>query len=713
MRDEKGQLPFDTRLLSEAIIELNICRRNVSIYPREHPAVERSLDRVFEFIQKLFELRDEITLAVAGDVLIVDDFFLDKKNPVYREFALHMNRMNIASVTFITGLTREELYEFHFLLSDEAKDFGPDDVKGRLRERKVAHIRIDFVDYRAFALREGRTETEAFGRHLWDRYVHALLQGTLLTDDVSDAVHDIPPDELAKVINKTASGDLSEESYDRVIISYLKRSMERVFSSAELKRVMDFISGLRPDLKKQFLSSSVNAISRDMESAHEALKGLPVEDVINILAKINEQNVAVPEVLRNLLEKFSEIETGAVEDLTFRGNLIADDVFLSSDVMDLLVGHDFEKFVTRTYQSEIEKIMRFNVSRLAGEGLKELENECSEENMEKAFHALIRELLVSKVVTEEEYRYFIDTLYDQAEEFIGTGQYGAVLKTLGILETNHGEGIFPDLTSGALAHYHTPEFIAQFTDSLRMVGRQAREEAQALCDHYGDEILPALFDALAEEKSQALRSFFISLITHFGPKIVPEAIKRLNDSRWYVKRNMLLILSECDENPGLYALPYCHHENVRVSFEAIKCLLKAGDRHGHPSLRDYMRHESREVVEQAILLSGVYRVKELVPDLLQMLRKKGVSGADFYEKIRVVKALGDIGDARSIPALREVLSMKSILFKGTLDDLKGEIYKTLKKYPFAQVRDLVEAGTTSKNDTIREESLKLKRLGQE
>lgn len=74
MIKKKENLPLDTRLLSDAIIELNISRHNVAIYPRSHPIVEKSLNLAFGYLQKLFELRKEITLAVANDMLIIDDY---------------------------------------------------------------------------------------------------------------------------------------------------------------------------------------------------------------------------------------------------------------------------------------------------------------------------------------------------------------------------------------------------------------------------------------------------------------------------------------------------------------------------------------------------------------------------------------------------------------------------------------------------------------
>ena len=77
--DDTDKIPLDARLLSYAIIELNISRRNVAIYPRDHPSVESSLSNAFKFLNRLFEIRSHITLAVAKDTIIIDKYHLDKK----------------------------------------------------------------------------------------------------------------------------------------------------------------------------------------------------------------------------------------------------------------------------------------------------------------------------------------------------------------------------------------------------------------------------------------------------------------------------------------------------------------------------------------------------------------------------------------------------------------------------------------------------------
>ncbi len=83
--------------------------------------------------------------------------------------------------------------------------------------------------------------------------------------------------------------ELREETYDKVITTYMRRSSQTAFSSQDLKRLMDFINGLKPELKKQFLTSTVRTIATDMDSAYKALGGISIDEVIELLNAINDQ----------------------------------------------------------------------------------------------------------------------------------------------------------------------------------------------------------------------------------------------------------------------------------------------------------------------------------------------------------------------------------------------------------------------------------------
>jgi HEAT repeat protein len=220
------------------------------------------------------------------------------------------------------------------------------------------------------------------------------------------------------------------------------------------------------------------------------------------------------------------------------------------------------------------------------------------------------------------------------------------------------------------------------------MGRELRDDVFMLCDYYGDRIIPALMKALINEESPSVRRFMLNILTGFGEKVIPAVLKGLEDDRWFVKRNMLFILMDCGNEAALKnARPCCDHENPKVSFEAIKCLLKAGDDYGITALRKYLNTESRELVNRAVVLAGAYRVRNVVPDLLRMLSKRALRGSDIEEKIPAVRALGQIGDPRAVGPLNSILSARKFLFKDSLKKLKEEIRSSLRNYSLDEAED--------------------------
>src|SRR5512137_2806071 len=78
---------IDTRALSDLIIELNISRRNSRSYPEGHQIIDASLNKALKTYSDLMSTQEEIIIGVAYDALLVGGVFLEKKNPIYRDFA--------------------------------------------------------------------------------------------------------------------------------------------------------------------------------------------------------------------------------------------------------------------------------------------------------------------------------------------------------------------------------------------------------------------------------------------------------------------------------------------------------------------------------------------------------------------------------------------------------------------------------------------------
>lgn len=709
MADNSANIPPDIRLIGGAVNELIISRRNISIYPRSHPSVDKSLERASGFMLKLFEMRPDITIAVAKDTLIVDDCYLEKKHPAFRELALLLNSMSIAYVTFAAGLTKDEIYAFHLFISSKVSGEPSEELKEKFEALNLTHIRAGFIDYGAFGLAEGASQPAAADASIWERYVFGLLDGTLQAGDVAGGVREIPPDVLARIINKSAAPECGEESCERVVAAYGALPPERGFSGKDLRRLLDFINALRPEVKRQFISSAVRSISRDLDAAYRSLRGISINEIMDLKASINEQDIVVPSALKNLLDSLLRLRWDGTATPFFNGGLLVDDIHVSGGVVNLLKNGRHGKLADSTYGGEIQKLSDYQPETIAGAG-EIWERECSNEAVNRSFNQTILDILQSDIASEEEYRSFLKLIREQCEQFLWTGQYLRILDILKALSSGAEGKRFPGSAARAIGEYYTDEFISSLIDSFRVMGRQMRDEAWRLCDYYGERLISPLLDALISEESQVNRSFFISILKQYGGGIVPEALKKLGDSRWYVKRNMLFILSDCTtQETAPHIRPYCRHENRKVRLEAVKCLLNAGDAHGIQALRDYFHSESGESAEEWISLAGAYRIKEVVPDLIALLKKRGLTGYDWRRKIPVVRALGEIADPRALGPIRDLLGGRSIFSRESAEKFREEVYRTLKKYPPGLTKEFIISGLKSGNTFIREESMRLGR----
>lgn len=683
MTEKTGKQPLDTRLLSDAIIELNISRHNVSVYPKNHPIVEKSLDVSFGYLQKLFELREEITLAVAKDTLIIDDCTIDKQNPIYREFALTLSNMNIAYVKFISGLTRKELYDFHSFLLKNMRNDSSEEIESVFNQYKLEHIKTAFIDYSAFNLVEDKRE-EKQNESLLEKYLAALLEGKPPVKEGSELIYNTPPGKLASLINSTSSNNISGDSYNMLITTYIKSSSTKGINVNELKKLIEFINNLKPELKRQFLASAVSIVSNTIDSVKDSLGEMSVGEVIDLISLMNEQMVTMPKALKNLLDKFADLHSKDFEAPSFNGNTIEDDILLSSDVSTLLNEDNFNEYISDSYHEELQGLSKVTTSKVDPGKKVEIEQELESEYLENAFHEVVLEIISTENYNDmpnEEHELFINILIDEMEGFLETGQYAQILGTLQALKSNHTNNRFQDLTSEALGKCTSSEFISLFIHSLKFFGREKRAEAIRLCEFYGGIIIAPLIDALIDEKSLKTRKLLLGYITLFRDKAAAEAVKRLSDNRWYVQRNMLFIMSECGNLEMIeLAKQYCNNKNPIVSFEAIKCLLKFQNDYPVETLRKYLRSGNWSLIMNAISIAGAFKINEVVPDLIQLLRKNNLWRVNYTNKIAVIKVLGQIGDSRALDTLENILSSKTLLYKGHLEKLKKEIFNSLKEY---------------------------------
>ena len=144
------------------------------------------------------------------------------------------------------------------------------------------------------------------------------------------------------------------------------------------------------------------------------------------------------------------------------------------------------------------------------------------------------------------------------------------------------------------------------------------------------------------------------------------------------KKKHAVILSECESTEALpHVRPYSMHENPKVRFQAIKYLIKAERSYAVEILGSLLHSGTRDSAEMALSITWAFNIRELVPDLITLLKTMARRGSDFDHKIPIVRALGHLGDPRALPTLKTILAAKSLLFKRALNRLQEEIKSTL------------------------------------
>ncbi len=702
MQEEKQEkLPLDAKLLSDAVIELNISRRSVGLYPSDHPIAKESIERAFGYLLKLFELRCDIALGITKNTLVVDEYTLDKRNPVFTEFAASLHTKGIAAVTFSSGATKEELTAFHELLTLKDSPTGTALVE-LAKGKNISHIRLIPIDFSALGFIEGAQRVGGKGSEVWEEYVYGLLQGKLAGDGES-IIQSLPPEDMAFFINSAITEDTEDEAYDRVITTYLKKKGEQKLSSESIERFMTFINELKPEIKRQFLSRSSDYFTGNISDVEKTIKEMTPEGFQRLAGIFTDHSSLIPDTLKNLIDKLTAIKKGSKFefDLFDQANAVVHDIELGEDIMRLFDEDHFKAYVSDGYKRDLEKMLK--VSATGGLKLAQLRDDCKTDVIDRTLSGVMLELLDTDYINDEENLKLVTKLSEFVNILLETGRFEEILEIYNTLKSQALGGRFSRNASSMIEYFFRSEaFITKLVEAFRLLGRKGREDVIRLARAFKLSIINHLLDILVEESDASVRKFLLSILESLGSDVNSYVVQRLEDERWYVVRNMLYLLRECNGRQyAAHIKKLAKHKNINICIEAVKTLLHFKTNDAIPFLKLYLQNPNTELRTGMIRLAGTYRIKEAVPYLTEFLEKKDIFGTESFFRIDIVKALGEIGDRGAAGSLLKVIRARTLFYKGYLEELKLEIFKNLDNYPYDSIKPLLELGIMSKNQEIR------------
>jgi HEAT repeat protein len=168
-----------------------------------------------------------------------------------------------------------------------------------------------------------------------------------------------------------------------------------------------------------------------------------------------------------------------------------------------------------------------------------------------------------------------------------------------------------------------------------------------------------MLNALIASESSHTRRVLLDRLVGLGEPVGELAVQHLDDARWFVQRNMLVILAGLPNRPaGFNAADFLQHADSRVRREAIRMLLAEPDRRERAICHAVADGDARTV--RLGLSAAIERCPETAVPLV-VSRTTGENPRDI--RVLAIKALGASGNRVALETLLKLVAPRRKLFR--------------------------------------------------
>jgi len=180
--------------------------------------------------------------------------------------------------------------------------------------------------------------------------------------------------------------------------------------------------------------------------------------------------------------------------------------------------------------------------------------------------------------------------------------------------------------------------------------------------------IPPFMKILGELKSIHARKIVIDALTYLGPKDLTLLSSGLNDSRWYVVRNIIYIMRKiADKRAVDFLLKTVKHGDIRVKKEVIRALGELGGTGVVVALRDALDDADDQVRVAALKALGNVGSEAAKRIIMERIRDKSFKEKEFGEKKDYFEVIAKWKDKEIFEFLSGVLKKKTF-FRSAKND---------------------------------------------
>ena len=703
--------------VSEFIRALALSWKNLAAYPTGHPALDSSLDLVRRRFTELRGPAGEVVLGITTAGVIYGS---DKiESTAAMKFAQALYSRGVATIRLSNDTTVSDLETFLRLLASGRPSDQKSPIWEDLTAAGVVNINLQPVSYSHIQVTDRLDESrnEQKNRSLWEDILRGLLQNRQFSNTGTLRQHVESADELARLIaqyfeapttfdpDATFGIRIPEREDPDLFHTFLDRTVGEHITAAtglkkqhSLQQAIELIRSLPEPLRQTLLRTVAHALASDETAGallRELASELPTDEVLEALRYLSATGKLSSHAM-GLLEALTTIEASSRTEVK------------SSTVIDELVSvftsDDIDRFNPVDHQAVLATaaIMIPHVSaaavtsmQLLGQRLDTIGHTAIQQQLGSVLFDLIADL-----GPEQTPQPVLKRLEELIQSYVSAGQFRESVELIerlqDIRQSTNSEALKQAIDT-SLSHLVSGELIQALVDRVQSADK---DELHGLIKALGEAARRSLLVALAEENNRSKRRRLFDFIASLGPTIVKDVISFLNDTRWYVLRNMILLLRSLQDRTSLPQLrTLARHADLRVRMEAIKSLFAFDATVSSSLLDDLFKDPDAKVAETAVALVGNYGIKEGVIPLLRILEGNDLFGARRSLRVKALRALGELGDARALSHIERFFTLSKLPWPSRQE--RHIAWESLAHYPPEVRESLVHRGLRSSDARVR------------
>lgn len=695
---------IDASVFSDLVTDLNICRRNFRAYPKGHPLVETSLDKTIQTYNRLFVHAHTLTIGVSRDRLLIGDNDSDSKNNLLKDFASALYERGIGVIILKPGLARHELLNFNIILNTKREEILKHGGIAEIWNKSgITSIDIKPIDYDLFSATEVETISAVDGvpaKNLWTAFIKELVKDahvsalSALINQNNSTMDETDPVVLATMFNKhlAAAGYGTEADFSGIMHVFEDQAtpgqpqVETSRANVPYEKLALFINNLDPELRNRILDNSLDISTISGHTlGEELLPRLSDETVIGISEDIQQNSGNISPIIASLVQQMAKHAIDRKHQAIIKQQ---EDEKLKDRISILLRELDAENQLPQSYQGIMDRVVTTrNTRRIEDEVIADLLSSLDGHTFEQQLSNIIMQLMSESGGDSRQTSHLGDNLLEIFQYLLQTGDYDQLIKLIEQAGQPHAS-----LQASAVIKEcaSSREFMDEIVVGLTNWGKPKYEIITRLIRLIGPSFIEVLLDRLAIEENLSLRRFIMDRLLEFGTTAREAILKRLDDQRWYVLRNLIIMLRSMDDSSVVDNIrPLTRHSNLRVRSEAIRVCLQFRDSTVERQLIYDMNSQDQNTQLSAIDLAKQSRSEDVFRKLLSYLAIPGLGDTDCELKSAAIVALSELGRPEAIPELSRLISARSLLYGRQLSRLKLEAVMSLARYPADKVVPLL------------------------